>query len=230
MKTPTLEPLDSRVTAPRRTLRDHRIARREAAALVRRYREQAPADALFASMFGRSIFDAILAQEGCVGIRCHYAREEDGSPTLVLVGVNAREADMWSGVLAENHWPCPPWCPPGGFDAAVTVPTTNVVPHIDTPHDHIITRQEARELIARYREGLSDEAIKSSMFDRSIFDEILAQPRCTAIRLHYAMEEDGSPTLVLVGVDEKNADMWNGVLGENHWPCPPWCPPGGFDD
>lgn len=114
MGTTTLEKVDVQV-AP--TTRDHRITRRDAAALVRRYRERAAADAIRASMFGRSIFDAVLAQEGCAGIRIHYAMEPDGSPTVVLVGVNPDGTDMWSGVLGEQHFPCPPYCPqPPGFD------------------------------------------------------------------------------------------------------------------
>lgn len=231
MSTTTLEGLDTRVAPRRTTPRDHRISRRDAAALVRRFRESAPAGALVASMFGRSIFDAILAQDGCRGIRVHYAMEPDGSRTLVLVGVEANGADMWDGVLGEEHFPCPPFCPPGpGFDSSLALSPTNIAPHILTRHDHRITRQEAKDLIARYRER-SDRTIRASMFYRAIFDELLAQKGCTGIRLHYALEPDGSPTLVLVGVDSNGADMWNGVLGENHWPCPPFCPPGpGFDD
>ncbi len=60
--------------------------------------------------FGRNIFEKILAQDGCVGIRYYYAAKDDATPTLVLVGVDSTGSDMAQGVIAELTYPCPPWC------------------------------------------------------------------------------------------------------------------------
>ena len=40
----------------------------------------------------------------------YYAEEADGKPTLVLVGVDALDNDLYQGVIGEDHYPCPPFC------------------------------------------------------------------------------------------------------------------------
>lgn len=62
--------------------------------------------------FERDIVDAILAQAGAVGVRLYFAADESGAPTLVLVGTDAENHDMASGVIGELAWPCPPLCDP----------------------------------------------------------------------------------------------------------------------
>lgn len=58
--------------------------------------------------FARNAFDKILAQPGVVGIRYYYAQNDDGSPTIVLVGVNAIGQDIVSGAIMEMLVLCPP--------------------------------------------------------------------------------------------------------------------------
>lgn len=89
--------------------RDHRISLEHAVPMVERYRERHP-DGIHASMFDRAIFDDILAQAGCTGIRMYYAEGTDGAQTLVLVGVDARGNDLYRGLLGEWGSPCPPAC------------------------------------------------------------------------------------------------------------------------
>jgi len=61
-------------------------------------------------LFARSAFDKILAQSGVVGIRYYYAQTDEGTPTLVLVGVDAKGQDIQTGLIMERALPCPPWC------------------------------------------------------------------------------------------------------------------------
>ncbi len=60
--------------------------------------------------FSRSAFEKILAQPGAVGIRYYYAQNDNGTPTLVLVGVDANGEDMQAGIIMERSYPCPPLC------------------------------------------------------------------------------------------------------------------------
>jgi len=60
--------------------------------------------------FPREVIDAILAQPGCTGIRFYYGTNTDGTSALVLVGMDANDADMTSGEIIDNHFPCPPFC------------------------------------------------------------------------------------------------------------------------
>jgi hypothetical protein len=64
--------------------------------------------------FGRNIFDKILAQPGCVGVRYYYAKKDDGSATIVLVGADNMGNDLTQGILGEELIPCPPFCPAPG--------------------------------------------------------------------------------------------------------------------
>jgi hypothetical protein len=60
--------------------------------------------------FDRAALDRILKQEGCVGIRCYYAKHDGGNWTLVLVGTDAEGRDMAKGEIAQEARPCPPDC------------------------------------------------------------------------------------------------------------------------
>jgi hypothetical protein len=65
---------------------------------------------LIAGYMGRNIFEKILAQEKCVGIRIYRARLGDGSSTFVIIGVNGEGKDLAAGIVGEDVVACPPWC------------------------------------------------------------------------------------------------------------------------
>jgi len=90
--------------------KDHRISLNDAAALTRRYQNDAGKDAPKCALFLRPLIDEVLAQPGCSGIRIYYGRGATGEDTLVLVGVDQKGNDMTSGTLLEDPFFCPPWC------------------------------------------------------------------------------------------------------------------------
>jgi hypothetical protein len=92
------------------------------------------------------------------------------------------------------------------------------------PRRHKITKAEARALMARRPDGL---ATRGGHFPREVIDGILAQPGCAGVRFYYGTNPDGSPAIVLVGIDENNNDLTDGDIVDNHYPCPPFC--GGGD-
>ncbi|CAN5191012.1 hypothetical protein BH23GEM2_BH23GEM2_23100 [soil metagenome] len=96
--------------------RDHNISRADAVALTRRHRESAGKGAQLATLFPRDVYERILAQPGCAGIRAYEGRDEKGERQTILVGVDAEGNDMTGGVLAEFTLPCPPYCGGGGGD------------------------------------------------------------------------------------------------------------------
>ncbi|WP_257308497.1 hypothetical protein [Geothrix fuzhouensis] len=99
-------------TQPFDPTRDHRISREEAASLVRNHHVHAEAGAHRASAFNRSAFEQLLAQPGAAGIRIYHARHADGSPTMVMVAVDAQGTDVASAeaVYIQNTTDCPPIC------------------------------------------------------------------------------------------------------------------------
>lgn len=90
--------------------KDHKISLQAAAALTRRYREHPGAGKERAGMFPREVYDALLKQEGCRGIRIYYGRGEGSGMNLVMVGVDADGNDMTAGEIMEEAYPCPPIC------------------------------------------------------------------------------------------------------------------------
>ena len=95
-------------------LEDHTISIEDAGALTRNYRMQAGKGAIKGGFFGRAAIEQVLAQEGVVGIRYYYGKENNERPVLILVGVDEFGKDLHEGFLCEMAMPCPPYC--GGFN------------------------------------------------------------------------------------------------------------------
>lgn len=88
----------------------HVISLDDAAELTRNFRDANPEQEAIGGFFSREAIDRILDQDGAAGIRYYYGQDEDGTPHIVLVGVNADGNDMVYGELAERADLCPPWC------------------------------------------------------------------------------------------------------------------------
>ena len=86
-----------------------------------------------------------------------------------------------------------------------------------------ITLDEAREMITHFRRAAPPDAERSGSYDRVHFDAILARPDCAGIRFYHALHEDGSPTIVIIGIDEQGRPVAGGPIIQNHLPCPPNC-------
>jgi hypothetical protein len=91
--------------------RDHHIALADAAALTKRH-QSTDVKAVKSGAFHGDQVLKLLAQKGCVALRIHYGRNTDGSPALVLTGVDATDSDL-TGEILEMHYPCPPYCGDG---------------------------------------------------------------------------------------------------------------------
>jgi hypothetical protein len=89
---------------------DHAITLEEASKLTSNFRNQAGPDQIHGGFFGREAVLSILEQEGSVGIRYYYGLDDDGTPRIVLVGVDEDGNDMTKGLLAERAFACPPLC------------------------------------------------------------------------------------------------------------------------
>ncbi len=97
------------------------------------------------------------------------------------------------------------------------------VEHVWPTFDHHIELDEARELISRYRRA--NPAGRSAVASTRVpLDRILAQPGCVGVRMYFALNPDMTPTLVMVGVNEQGNDIDSGILAEQFYPCPPFCP------
>lgn len=98
--------------------KSHRISIDEAKEMCRGHRAAAgqAQGYLRAGAFGRAVLDAILAQPGCTGVRIYLGKAKEGNTTFLAVGTDAEGQDMESGIIAEDMWPCPPFCGGGSLD------------------------------------------------------------------------------------------------------------------
>jgi len=81
----------------------------EAAAWTKRYRASNPT-AIKASFYGINKINDVLNQPGVVGIRFYNGEDQNGDNNLILVGVDANEDDITSGVIMETGVNCPSQC------------------------------------------------------------------------------------------------------------------------
>jgi hypothetical protein len=59
--------------------------------------------------FAATAVQAMLNQPGVIGLRYYYAKNADGSPTIILVPVNAQGKAMTASAM-EGSIACPPFC------------------------------------------------------------------------------------------------------------------------
>ncbi len=89
--------------------------------------------------------------------------------------------------------------------------------------NHAITLDAATKMTARFQKTAKNEEIAAGYFGRDIFEKILSQNNCVGIRIYNALQDNGSPTFVLIGVGSDGKDIAGGVVGEDTFPCPPFC-------
>jgi len=62
-----------------------------------------------ACMINAAAYQQLLAQPGCVNVRTYFALDQ-GTLTIVVVGVDADENDMTNGILLDVTRGCPVTC------------------------------------------------------------------------------------------------------------------------
>jgi hypothetical protein len=86
------------------------ISFQEAKGLLKTSERIDASDAVIAQYFGKDLVDKILARPGCISVRMYYSKHKDGSPELMIIGVDKNGKEMVPGALAGSPKPCPPNC------------------------------------------------------------------------------------------------------------------------
>lgn len=89
--------------------------------------------------------------------------------------------------------------------------------------DHNIPLATAAEWTKNYRDVNPSGVTLGHFFGKEAITAILAQSNCVGIRMYYALDENGAKQLILVGVTADENDMFNGLLAERSFKCPPIC-------
>lgn len=122
--------------------------------------------------------------------------------------------------------------------------------------DHHIDLAEALELVKRFRKYAGPAAERGGYFWAEPIRRMLSEPGVVGLRYYHGTGEDGRYRIILLGVDSDGRDIIregpkggarsvtggegqvlesSALMGgaapdaqlENHFPCPPWCPPDG---
>jgi hypothetical protein len=204
----------------------HEITLEEGSEYTRNYRRTAGRDAVLGGYFGREIIEKILNQKNCVGIRIYYGRQSDGKATLVLTGGETNNADLYQGILGQEYPGAPSLSAiPNALNSdnwkkAVPVRSTKV---LTGKENQFLTLAEASQSTRNYRDSMKVGEAKGGFFGATIFRKILAQEGCVGIHIYRGMHDDGTPTFVLVGVNEHGSDLVSGIVAQKAFICPPWC-------
>jgi hypothetical protein len=62
--------------------------------------------------YSDTVYQDILSQKGCVGIRIYNGLDANGVMQTVLVGVDANGNDLYNGKIYDRGVICPSICPP----------------------------------------------------------------------------------------------------------------------
>lgn len=208
----------------------HLITLDDATRLTENYRRTVPDGNTLGGSFSQQIFDKLLRQQVCVGIRIYFASKDDGDPTFVLVGVNSNNNDLSSGILGTH-----PTMSPTSLAHRLTEANAPHTNHDDPPsginhiclglENHLTTLAEASRLTRNFRETAQGAMSKGGFFGKNIFNRILNQPGCIGIHIYYAQRDDGRQTLVLAGVDRMGRHFAKWPFGDDTLFCPPFCAP-----
>ncbi len=90
--------------------------------------------------------------------------------------------------------------------------------------NHSISLEDAKKMTQDYRSAAGSGSFLGGFFGKNAITGILGQAGCTGLRIYNALNANGDPTFVLVGVKSNGEDMTGGELAEFSIGCPPLCP------
>jgi hypothetical protein len=114
-------------------------------------------------------------------------------------------------------------CQIGSLQAQTVRPLDQKQP---TGHEnHKISLSRASVLTLNYRNSSAyhESLINGEFFGKDGLLAALSQENCIGLRIYYGKQDDGTPVLVFVGVDQSGKDIVNGFVGEDGLICPPVC-------
>jgi hypothetical protein len=85
-----------------------------------------------------------------------------------------------------------------------------------------ITLEEAVEWTRNYRDA-NPTGVKGHFYGKEKLMDILNQSGAMGIRIYQAIDNSGAECLVLVAADAEEGDLYDGLLLERGFPCPPIC-------
>lgn len=229
------------------------ISLEKAKEMIEAWQNQEP-EAVKSFLYGRKIFEQLLQVPGCMGIRVFNGINDNGQQALVFVPVGERNQNILNytvttpeGIVvveapvADNGFPCPADCPTPAVDIespnweTYIVNKQNGVTRKIADLGDLISRKKAMEMVEKWQSKEDPEAIKSILYGRNIFDQLLAVPGCEGIRVFNAYNDKNMQAFVFVAVDGRNNNIREykrpgdgetviAPIADTGLPCPADCP------
>lgn len=207
-------------------------------------------EAVKSILYGRNIFETLLQVPGCVGIRVFNGLNDNNQQSFVFVPVGERNQNILNytvttedgmvvveAPIADTGLPCPANCPAPAIE--VDAPNWYVVDKQNGATRKIaeigalISRKQATEMTEKWQREEPD-AVRSILYGRDIFDQLLAVPGCEGIRVFNAYTDELTQAFVFVTVDGRNNNIREYHIGDGEivkapiadggLPCPASCP------
>jgi hypothetical protein len=89
--------------------------------------------------------------------------------------------------------------------------------------DHVIPLSDGKVFTKNYRETIETGDTLGGFFGKRDLMLLLGQPACVGFRYYYGIDSNNEKVLVLVGTDENENDLINGIILEKAAPCPTRC-------
>ena len=86
----------------------------------------------------------------------------------------------------------------------------------------LISLETASAYCANYRATKPDDAPIAQLIGIDAINVLFAQPGAVALRMYYAINNDGKENLVLVATDANGNDLLEKIYDDT-WTCPPYC-------
>lgn len=88
--------------------------------------------------------------------------------------------------------------------------------------NHDIPLSEAAHMTANYRNANPGQT-KGHYFGGTAIQSVLSQAGSVGVRIYYALKDDGTKQLVVVGVNADGNDLTDGIILDFSVACPPIC-------
>lgn len=147
-----------------------------------------------AQLYGRHVFESLLAIKNCAGITVFNGINEEGTQAFVLIGTNPQ------GFLFIDD----PIFDMGSFPFP---PDTNTFAGFSQPpamSGKEISRETAAVMINKWQEE-QPEDLHATLVSRAEVEVLLMISDCAGIMICNALDEEGHYTLVLLPVDATGA-------------------------
>lgn len=177
------------------------------------------------NLFSKERIESVLSESGVVGVRFYLGKNEDGTESIILTGVqqNGKSTIFNKESSVESFYK--PVAIELGDKQSLLARNDNST---------VSTKMDGQEALIRYKNE-DPNRLRGFYWGRNIIEELLQNKTMTGISFTMAMNENHKLEPLLIAIDESAEIIRNGVLNraeggggtfvDDTQPCPDKCDP-----